>query len=182
MIVLKTTTAVSLCLCLSAALAQTEPGQLPIQRSDQLTLSLLLDNVLEKYPVYEELPARLEEAAKYDNKASSLLSNSMGVNGRYQTGQIGNNAPIRIGWIGPNEGHADHSPRVHRTLQHHAVIAHIIAVVDGENNDRVVGQAKRIEPGQDAADLVIDHGDHAIGQGGDLAGFAFVVDYQYPPL
>jgi cobalt-zinc-cadmium efflux system outer membrane protein len=95
MIVLKTTTAVSLCLCLSAALAQTEPGQLPIQRSDQLTLSLLLDNVLEKYPVYEELPARLEEAAKYDNKASSLLSNSMGVNGRYQTGQIGNNDNLR---------------------------------------------------------------------------------------
>jgi cobalt-zinc-cadmium efflux system outer membrane protein len=95
MIVLKTTTAVSLCLCLSAALAQTEPGQLQIQRSDQLTLSLLLDNVLEKYPVYEELPARLEEAAKYDNKASSLLSNSMGVNGRYQTGQIGNNDNLR---------------------------------------------------------------------------------------
>jgi len=88
---LKTTIAISLCLFVSAALAQTQPDQVQIQRSDQLTLATLVDDVLESYPVYEELPARLEEAAQYDEKASSLFADAASLQLSYQTGQIGLN-------------------------------------------------------------------------------------------
>ncbi len=85
----------SLCLSLSTAFAQPLPDQDGLLKSEQLTLRLLIDEVLEKYPVYEELPARLEEAARFDDKASSLFADAASLQLRYQTGQIGNNDNLR---------------------------------------------------------------------------------------
>ncbi len=95
MIKLNTTIAACLCLFLSTALAQMQPDPEQLHQSDQLTLGLLVDEVLLKYPVYEELPARLEEAEKFDNKASSLFSDAFSLSFRYQTGRIGNNDNLR---------------------------------------------------------------------------------------
>ncbi len=82
-----------LCLSIGQVLAQSDPA--PIQTSDQLTLSQLLDEVLETYPVSEELPARLEEAAKFDKKARSLLADAVSLEMRVQSGRIGNNDNLR---------------------------------------------------------------------------------------
>jgi len=95
MIKLKIAITASLCLFLSVTLAQMQPEPEQIHRSDQLTLSLLIDEVLEKYPVYEELPARLAEAEQYDDKAGSLFSDALSLSFRYQTGRIGNNDNLR---------------------------------------------------------------------------------------
>ncbi len=95
MIKLKIAITTSLYLFLSNVLAQVPPDQSQIHESDQLTLSLLTDQVFERYPVYEELPARLEEAAKYDDKASSLFADALNIQLRYQTGKIGNNDNLR---------------------------------------------------------------------------------------
>ncbi|RLA28179.1 MAG: hypothetical protein DRR11_17080 [Gammaproteobacteria bacterium] len=91
MIKFKNILTVSLCLLLLLSTAQAQVDQVQIQSSDQLTLSALIDVVLERYPVYEELPARLEEAEQFDAKASSLFSDSPSLELRYQTGQIGLN-------------------------------------------------------------------------------------------
>ena len=89
MIKLKFSIVTSLCLYLSAVPAQGPTDQEQIIRSDQLTLSLLIDEVIGRYPVFEELPARLEEAEKYNDKSKSLLANALSLQLRYQTGQIG---------------------------------------------------------------------------------------------
>ncbi len=86
---------IGLCLFSSALSAQVQPEQVSLHTSDQLTFAGLIDNVLERYPVYEELPARLEEAARYDDKAGSFLSDALSLQFRYQTGQIGNNDNLR---------------------------------------------------------------------------------------
>ncbi len=95
MLKFKIPVATGLSLVLCTAMAQTQPVQAPLQQSDQLTLSLLVDEVLEKYPVYEELPARLEEAARFDDQSSSLISDAVSIQLRYQTGKIGNNDNLR---------------------------------------------------------------------------------------
>ncbi len=95
MIESKIAVTINLCLFVSAALAQIQTDQVEIKRSDELALTELVDDVLERYPVYEELPARLEEAAKFDKKASSLVADSTNLVVRYQTGQIGNNNNLR---------------------------------------------------------------------------------------
>lgn len=95
--------AAGLCLCLSVAMADSRtdvgdamPADAPeLQRAEQLTLNRLLDEVLERFPVYAELPARLEEAARFDAKAGSLLSDAMSLELRYQTGRIGNNDNLK---------------------------------------------------------------------------------------
>ena len=87
--------AVNLCLFAFAAQAQAQPEQIKLIRSDLLTLGGLIDDVLESYPVYEELPARLEEAEKFDRKANSLFADALSIEARYQTGQIGNNDNLR---------------------------------------------------------------------------------------
>ena len=92
---LKTTLTICLCLSVTSVFGQLQPDQVQIQRSGQLTLGSLVDAVLEKYPVYEELPARLEEAAQYDEKASSFFADAASLQLRYQTGQIGNNDNLR---------------------------------------------------------------------------------------
>lgn len=86
---------IGLSLFLSSAFAEGRPEQVQLQRSDHLSLGGLIDDVLEKYPSYEELPARVEEAARFDRKASSFLADSMSLELRYQTGQIGNNDNLR---------------------------------------------------------------------------------------
>ena len=83
------------CLLLSVVQAQENPDQIKLHRSEQLTLGVLVDDVIKSYPVYEELPARLEEAAKYDQKASSLFADAASVEFRFKTGQIGNNDNLR---------------------------------------------------------------------------------------
>ncbi len=88
-----------LCLLVSFAMADL-PAEAPaveaeLPRSEQLTLGMLIDDVLERFPAYEELPARIEEAARFDAKAGSLLSDAMSLELRYQTGQIGNNDNLR---------------------------------------------------------------------------------------
>ena len=95
MIEFKNILTASLCLLLLFSTAQAQVDQVQIQSSDQLTLSALIDAVLERYPVYEELPARLEEAEQYDAKAGSLFSNTPSLQFRYQTGKIGNNDNLR---------------------------------------------------------------------------------------
>ncbi len=90
MIKLKIAITTSLYLFLHTALAQTPPPD-QTHSSDQLTLSLLTDQVLESYPVYEELLARLAEAEKFGDKANSLFADALNIQLRYQTGKIGNN-------------------------------------------------------------------------------------------
>jgi outer membrane protein TolC len=89
MIDFKALVVMSLCLLGSAALAQAQFDQAQIQRSEEMTLGSLINDVLESYPVYEELPARLEEATQYDKKASSLFADAASLELRYQTGEIG---------------------------------------------------------------------------------------------
>lgn len=125
--------ATGLCLYLAMPAADTRADNpadaLPIagvlQSSEQLTLGLLLDDVLERFPVYEELPARLEEAARFDAKAGSLLSDSMSVELRYQTGRIGNNDNLKEYEAGVELplwrlGERRASKKVARDMQHEA--------------------------------------------------------------
>ena len=49
-------------------------------------------------------------------------------------------------------------------LQQQAMVAEMVAVIGGEDHDRVDAFAGRIERCQHAADGVVDTGDHAAGQ------------------
>ena len=60
---------------------------------------------------------------------------------------------------------------VQRPLLHDAVVAHPVAMVAGEDDDRVFRKAELRKRRQHAADTVVDQGDHAIGDGDDLFRF-----------
>jgi len=64
-------------------------------RSPDLTLTTLLDQVLENYPDYEQIQPRLEEARQLGKRADSLLAGGTKALVRYQTGEIGNNDNLR---------------------------------------------------------------------------------------
>ena len=61
-----------------------------------------------------------------------------------------------------------------RPLQQQPVVAEKIAVVGGEDHDRVVGEAARRQLREHAADGVVDHRDHAAAQRHRLARLALV--------
>lgn len=84
-----------LCAFLSVAPAAAPDASPGLQRSESLTLSALVDDVLARYPDAESLPARIEEAARFDALARSLLADTPAVEMRYQTGRIGNNDNLR---------------------------------------------------------------------------------------
>ena len=58
---------------------------------------------------------------------------------------------------------------VHEALQEEAVVAHHVAVVRGEHDDRVLPDAEFVEPLEHLADRVVDHPDHPVGRGDRLA-------------
>jgi len=64
-------------------------------RVPDLTLAGLLDQVLESYPDYEQIQARMDEAQQLGKKAGSLLSGGSTALVRYQTGEIGNNDNLK---------------------------------------------------------------------------------------
>ncbi len=51
-----------------------------------------------------------------------------------------------------------------RAFEQQLVIAHEIAVVAGEYDNGVLVESERFEPTQNAADGIVDHRDHAVGQ------------------
>ena len=61
-----------------------------------------------------------------------------------------------------DHGHAQHVLVVKRPLGDQAVLAQEVAVVGGEDDERVVGNAGGIERVEDAPDLVVDEAHHAV--------------------
>ena len=70
---------------------------------------------------------------------------------------------------GPEEGDADDGFVGHGGLPALAVVVDHLAVVGGEDDVGVVGEAVAPEGLEDAADHVVDEGDHAVVEGADLA-------------
>ena len=70
---------------------------------------------------------------------------------------------------GPEEGDADDGFVRHGGLSALAVVVDHFAVVGGEDDVGVVGEAVALKSLEDAADHVVDEGDHAVVEGADLA-------------
>ena len=70
---------------------------------------------------------------------------------------------------GPKHGDADDGFVGHGGLTALAVVVDHLAVVRGEDDVGVVGEAVALEGLEDAADHVVDEGDHAVVEGADLA-------------
>jgi hypothetical protein len=54
-------------------------------------------------------------------------------------------------------------------FQHQAMVAHEVAVVGGEDHDGVAVEPERAQLAEHAADRVVDHRDHAVGERDALA-------------
>ena len=94
--------------------------------------------------------------------AGAIEDGARDVDGAGESAAPAGDAPV--GGLAPDEGHADQSLIVHRTLEHELMVAHQVAVVGGEDGDRVPRQAAVVERPQDARDRVVDHRDHAVGE------------------
>ena len=70
---------------------------------------------------------------------------------------------------GPEHGHADDGFVGHGGLTALAVVVDHLAVIGGEDYVGVIGEAVALEGLDDAADHVVDEGDHAVVEGADLA-------------
>ena len=79
----------------------------------------------------------------------------------------------RIGaGIMPNERHAHQSAIVQRAFEQELMIAHEVAVIAGKHDHRVFIEPERFQPTQNAADSIVDHRNHAVGERDRLFRFA----------
>ena len=82
-------------------------------------------------------------------------------------------APLgRLGPVHYQTRSADEAPILEAAFEHDAVVAHPLAVVVGEEDDGVLGEVDFIKCVEGAADGVVDHGHHAVGQFDDLTRLA----------
>ena len=66
--------------------------------------------------------------------------------------------------VRPDERHVQDALILLASLQQQPMIAEMVAVIGGEDHDRIVALARGIERLQHPADGVVDAGDHAAGQ------------------
>ena len=66
--------------------------------------------------------------------------------------------------------HPQTALEVHDPFQHQTVVAHHVAVVAGEDDDRVVGCSEPVERREDPPDAVVDRLDHPVGGGDRCTG------------
>ena len=64
-------------------------------------------------------------------------------------------------------------------LQHDSVIAHVISMIGGEDDDRLFSLPDLVQHGDHAGDLVINHRDHSVGQSNDCFRL-FFADRKWP--
>lgn len=74
--------------------------------------------------------------------------------------------------VSPDEWHADEPAKVERAFEEELMVAHEIAVIAGENHHGVTLEPQGPEPAEDAADGVVYHRDHPVGECNRLARLA----------
>ena len=122
--------------------------------------------------VIEQRPQRLAVHAPVPPEPAQFEHGGRDVEARHQRRAPGGPEPRRR----DRQRHPQHPLVVQVPLQHQGVVAHHLAVVGGEHDDRVVRDADLLEVVEDPADLGVDELDHPVGGGERLTDQTGVID------